>query len=188
MLLAAAPARAEWQLSPFFGYTFKGDTTLVDVEDGASKVHWTFGATGTFIGSGPLGVEGLFIYTPSFFESEEVSALAGSRSYAVMGNVVLAAPLHWNEYGLRPLVSGGFGLMHAWQQPQIVGLFPIDKNFFGFNVGGGAIGFVTDRTGLRFDLRYYSSLSRGDEIGLGFGPLRLRYWTASVGVVFKLTP
>jgi hypothetical protein len=192
LMLGPAPARADWQFAPLFGYSFKGETSLIDLEDGATKVHWSVGGTATLIGRGPIGVEGLFMVTPHFFESTAVSALTGSRTYAVMGNVVLAVPLRWNEYGLRPFFSGGLGLLHASQEPQIVGLFPINQNFLGYNLGGGAVGFIADRAGqgrrrplrigVRFDLRYFSSLSRTDET-IAFGALRLRYWTGAVGVV-----
>ena len=75
--------------------------------------------------------------------------------------------------------------MHASQQPQFANLFPIDENLLGYNAGGGAVGFITDRTGLRFDLRYFSSLTSPNEVGIIFGASRLHYWTGSVGVVFK---
>jgi hypothetical protein len=180
----ASPARADWQFAPFFGFTFKGSTTLVDLEDGASKVHWGFGGTATLIGRGPIGVEGLFVLVPHFFESEDVLALATSRMYALMGNVVVAAPQSWNEYGLRPFVSGGVGLLHASQQTTDRRALPLNRTFFAYNIGGGAVGFITEHTGLRFDLRYYSSLSRTEET-IGFGPAQLRYWTGAVGVVLK---
>jgi hypothetical protein len=184
LTLVASPARADWQFAPFFGYTFNGSTTLVDLEDGASKVHWSFGGTATWIGRRPVGVEGLFAVVPHFFESEDVSALAASRTYALMGNVVVAAPRGWNEYGLRPFISGGVGLLHASQQTIDPRALPLNRSLFAYNVGGGAVGLVTEHTGLRFDLRYYSSLSRTDET-IGFGPVRLRYWTGTVGVVFR---
>jgi len=44
--------------------------------------------------------------------------------------------------------------------------------------------FITRHTGVRFDLRYYSSLSR-NENSPAFGPAQLRYWTGAVGVVLK---
>jgi hypothetical protein len=182
LIWSVAPARADWQFSPFFGYTFKGETTLVDPEDGASKVHWTVGGTATLIGRGPIGVEGLFVLVPSFFETG-VGAIASSRVYSLMGNVVVTAPQGWNEYGLRPFLSGGLGIMHASLQTIPPQAFPLNKNLFGYNVGGGAIGFVTDHTGVRFDLRYYRSLSRAE--GDAFGPARLRYWTGAIGVVFQ---
>jgi hypothetical protein len=181
---SAAPARADWLIAPFFGFTFKGETSLLDLENGATRVHWNFGGSATLIGRGPLGVEGIFLYVPHFFESDQASALNSSLTYALMGNVVLATPLKWNEYGLRPYVSGGLGLMHASQQPLIANTFPVNENFLGYNVGGGAVGFVTDRTGLRFDLRYYNSLTQSAGTP-SFGAPRLRYWTASVGVVLK---
>ena len=133
---------------------------------------------------GPFGVEGLFLCVPHFFESDEASAVTSSNTYSLMGNVVLTTPLKWNEYGLRPYVSGGLGLMHVAQQPRIANMFPINENFLGYNVGGGATGFITDRTGLRFDLRYYSSLTRS-EGSPSFGAVRLRYWTGAVGVVLR---
>ena len=38
MLLACAvPAQAEWHVKPFFGITFAGQTTFVDIEDAAGK-------------------------------------------------------------------------------------------------------------------------------------------------------
>jgi len=184
LALAAAPARADWQYAPFFGYTFAGSTTLVDLEQGASKVHWSVGGTATWIGRGPIGIEGLFSLVPHFFEAGDGTALVDSRTYAVMGNVVLATPQAWNEYGLRPFVSGGVGLLHAYQRTTVPQALPLEANLFAYNVGGGAVGFITDHTGVRFDLRYYSSLSRTDDT-IAFGPDRLRYWTGAVGVVIR---
>jgi hypothetical protein len=182
----AVPAHADWQFAPFFGYAFNGETTLVTPEAlGEIKIRWSVGGSVTLIGRGPIGVEGLFLLVPHFFEAGDLGAVTSSRTYALMGNVVLAAPKSWNEYGLRPFVSGGLGLMHATQQTTIPNLFPLNENLLGYNVGGGAVGFITDRTGLRFDLRFYSALSRTDEAGVAFGPTRLRYWTGAVGVVFR---
>jgi hypothetical protein len=59
----------------------------------------------------------------------------------------------------------------------------------GMNVGGGAVGFLTDRTGVRFDLRYFKNVrgidleERGEPISVG--PVQLRFWTLSFGVVIK---
>ena len=55
----------------------------------------------------------------------------------------------------------------------------------GFNVGGGAIGFLTKRTGVRFDLRYSSTLRGTDQGLMAIGPARLHYLSASVGVVMR---
>jgi len=185
VLLSPAPARADWQFAPFFGYAFKGETSLVTPEAlGDLHVRWSVGGTATRIGRGPFGFEGIVLLVPHFFEAGDVGAVSSSRTYSVMGNGVLAAPQAWNEYGLRPFVSGGLGLMRATQRTTTPMAFPLNEKLLGYNVGGGAIGFITEHTGLRFDLRYYSSLSRTDKT-VGFGPLRLRYWTGGVGVVLK---
>jgi hypothetical protein len=185
-------AGADWLFTPFFGYSFKGSTTLV-TEGGAEEAHWSFGGTAMLLGRGVIGAEGLFVYTPHFFEAkhslletgQSLQGIAGSQTYAVMGNAVLAAPLQWNEYGLRPFVSGGLGLIHAGQQTSPVGAFTFNKNLFGYNIGGGAIGFITDRTGLRFDLRFFRTFKVSDETGIAIGDVQLRYWTGSVGVVIR---
>jgi len=187
MLLAALPARAdaEWQLAPFIGWTFHTSTTLVDPAFGTEETHWNFGTTVTLLGAGPVGVEALFVYTPGFFGGGEGSVISGSRSIALMGNVVLTTPRSWNEYGLRPFVSGGLGLLHAGRE-DLVGLVT-DQNLAGFNIGGGAVGFLTNRTGLRFDLRYYRHLKpvAAESEGESFGDIELSYWTATIGVVFR---
>jgi hypothetical protein len=63
-------------------------------------------------------------------------------------------------------------------------LYPIDSNLPGFNIGGGAIGFLSKGTGLRFDFRYYSSLTRDDEL-TDTSPFSMRYMTASIGLVLR---
>ena len=144
------------------------------------------------IGDGPVGVEGLVVYTPGFFQQDNPPSIDGlpapdvvdSRALAIMGNVVLTTPRRWNEYGLRPYVSGGIGLLHASAMDALEFL-PVDANLLGYNIGGGAVGFLTDRTGLRFDLRYFSNLKPSDEPQIAIGRVQLSYWTASVGVVFR---
>jgi hypothetical protein len=65
------------------------------------------------------------------------------------------------------------------------GLFPVDRNLLGLSVGAGALGFVTERTGLRFDVRYIKAVT-----GVG-GPLarpgvsHLSFWRATAGVTVR---
>ena len=192
----AVPARvsAEWHFTPLVGYTFNSATTLDDPEGGSETTHWHFGGSVMLTGGGPLGVEGLFLRTPGFFQNENavcnitVTCVESSRSYAFMGNVVLSTPRAWNRYGLRPYVSGGLGLLHASREA-VQNIIPINLDLLGMNVGGGAVGLITDRVGVRFDLRYFRKIEGPDEDSLdppvAFGPIRLRYWTTSVGVVIK---
>jgi Outer membrane protein beta-barrel domain len=185
-------ATADWQLTPFLGLTFKGDTTLIDHEQAAGNTHWNFGGAVGFIGSGPFGVEGLVVYTPGFFEQDNPPIVddvvppdvIDSRTLAIMGNVVLTTPRHWNEYGLRPFVSGGIGLLRATATDALE-LSPVSASLLGYNVGGGAVGFLNERVGLRFDLRYFSNLKPVDDFEIAIGQVQLSYWTGSVGVVLK---
>jgi hypothetical protein len=197
MLLSLAlpwPCAAEWQFAPFIGYTWKGSTTLVDWENAVGDTHWNFGGAVTLIGDSPLGVEGYYVRTPGFFEASEGRPLLigpeirSSRAYNLMGNVVLATPRSWNRYGLRPFLSGGLGLMHASYQERIV---PAKVDVLGMNIGGGATGFLSDHVGLRFDLRYFRNVrdvaedNRAEAPTNAGEPVRLRYWTTSIGVVIK---
>jgi hypothetical protein len=187
------PAAADWHLTPFLGLTFQGQTTLLDSESAVGKAHWHFGGAAGIVGSGIVGAEGLIVYTPGFFQQDNPPAIGGvpapdvieSRSLAIMGNIVLTTPRRWNEYGLRPFVSGGIGLLRASAKDSF-DILPVSTNLLGYNIGGGAVGFLTERAGLRFDLRYFSNLkpSNSDE-GIAIGRVQLRYWTASAGVVFK---
>jgi hypothetical protein len=187
IFLGALPARAaaEWQFAPFVGWTFQIDTTLADFGQGRDDVHWTFGGAATLLGAGPVGIEGLFDYTPGFFGGGPGTVVSQSRSIALMANAVLTVPRSWNEYGLRPFVSGGLGLMDAKSEDAITGVLLVDQTLLAFNVGGGAVGFLSERTGLRFDLRYFRHLKPLAQEGESFGDIRLSHWTGTIGVVFK---
>jgi hypothetical protein len=196
LLAHASSAAAEWHLAPTVGLTFAGNTSLPDPDHGTEKVHTHFGGTVTFLGGGVFGVEGLVVFTPGFFEgpgtadsANSVQTLtSGSRSLVLMGNVVLTAPRRWTEYNLRPFVSGGIGLLQASYDQRFEGLPPQSLERLGFNVGGGAIGFFSKRTGVRFDLRYYSTLPGGRSgqlIPLSGDEVHLRYMTFSVGLVLR---
>ena len=191
LFLLPGTAAAEWQLTPFVGLTFRGSTSIVDIEtvDGtkaSEKVHKHFGGSVSFLGGGILGVEGILTWTPGFFQQGDLDIVEKSRTVALMGNLVVTAPRRLTEYSLRPYVSGGFGLLNATRLDQ-EDLLPVRVNLPGFNIGGGAIGFLSANTGVRFDLRYYSTIRPTDE-GPGIAienRVRLRYMTASVGVVFR---
>ena len=200
VFLVPRAAKAEWHFTPMAGATFFGSTNLFDPEVASDNMHWDFGGSVSLLGGGLLGVESVFVWTPGFFNDDEAAPLtpgpgppiqlvATSRSIAWMGNIVLTAPRRWTEYNLRPFVSGGIGWLHT-SQTALLPLpgeepIPVNENVLGFNIGGGAIGFFTPRTGIRFDVRYYSNLQPTEEGPAFFGNVRLRYMTASVGIVLR---
>jgi hypothetical protein len=184
LLAVAAPAAADWHITPMAGLTFAGKTTIQDVEKATGNVHPALGIAVTFLAGGPVGVEAMGVMTTGFFQSNAVDLVESSRTTALMGNVVLTVPRRWAEYSLRPFASGGLGLMRASQRDKL-DLFSITSNVAGFNIGGGAIGYLSKRTGVRFDVRYYSNLHGVDQGAVATGNVHLRYMTASVGFIFR---
>ena len=188
-LIFPSTAAAEWHFVPTIGWTFQADTSFLDPEQATSKVHWTFGGTVTLLGSGIFGVEGMIAWTPGFFTNDEVAEplriVTKSHTLAIMGNAVLTTPRNWTEYGLRPFVSGGFGAL-GFSRTEVNNVFPDERTFAAFNIGGGAIGFLSKRTGVRFDLRYYNNLGEPDAPPAScLGPCHLRYMTFTAGVVIR---
>lgn len=184
VLASPAAAAAEWHISPMIGVTFAGKTTLQDFDQATGKVHPNLALAGTLLGGGLLGVEVLGSLTPGFFQTGDGTFVKESRAYTVMGNLVVTAPRRWTEYNLRPFVSGGFGLMRA-SQIDALEVLPASAGLLGYNIGGGAVGFFTSTTGVRFDLRYYGTLRGYDRGGIAIGEVQLRYMTAAVGVVIR---
>ena len=195
LLAAPATAFAEWQITPMIGLTFAGKTTIFDPDEGTGKRHPNLAGSVALLGAGIVGVEGIVSLTPGFFQSGDESPLfqpgesplvESSSALTVMGNVMVTVPRRWTEYFLRPYVSGGFGLMRVSKR-EIEEIVSTTKNLVGYNIGGGAIGFLTRNTGVRFEFRYYSTI-RGSDPGtppIAFGDVTLRYMTASVGVVIR---
>jgi hypothetical protein len=193
-LLAACASEvaAEWHFVPMAGLTMFGSTSMVDPELGTGRRHLNAGGAVSWLSRGIFGVEALTTWTPNFFEGDPTSdsvldpgvnpvQVEDNRAFSLMANVVITLPQRWTEYGLRPFISGGFGLMHANNGDE---LFPTTVNVRGVNIGGGAVGFLTNKTGLRFDVRYHSTLNRL-EAAPAFGDAHLRYVTASIGLVIR---
>jgi hypothetical protein len=176
-------ADADWLITPFVGSSFAPETTFLVVEEGGRKL--TIGASVALLGDGFLGLEADVGHTPGFFEGDDPLGLVlTSRVTTLGGSVILAVPLAITRESLRPYVVGGLGLMQA-RSKHAGGLFPIDENLLGVNIGAGAIGFVTERTGLRFDLRYIKAASGVDGPFAHPGVSRLSFWRATAGVVLR---
>ena len=184
------PASADLYFCPFIALKFGGETTLLDVDavagsndaaDKAKKVTW--GGSVMWLGSGVLGVEGDIALTPGYFEGDQSQVLS-SRVTTLLANIVLAAPLTLTRESLRPYVSAGWGLMRATSNIAPDAGLAFSRNLSAFNLGGGAIGMVSRRTGVRWDLRYLRGIGtrEGDTLT---GGARLSYWRASMAVVIR---
>ncbi len=180
-LATPAVASAEWFISPFIGIKFASQTTIVDLEQGASNTKMTLGVSVAILSDAILGVEGEFGYSPRFFERSGGSGLvARSNITTLMGNVLFALPKTISRESLRPYGVAGVGLVHVGIK-DLAGILPVDSNLFGMAIGGGVIGQLTSRTSLRADVRHIRNISRGTDVPDLF-ETRLSFWRATVGV------
>jgi len=193
----AAPARADYLFTPFIGGAFAGKTVFhTDLPSGSTEslgTHLVFGGSAGWLSSGILGVEGDFAYAPHFFERDggipgstvpAASIVLTSRIATVSGSVIVATPLRVTGYSLRPYLIGGLGLIHTGITYTAI-LDPVDDNSLGMNLGVGAIGLLSPRTGLRFELRHFRTLSRDAIETTGERDARLSFWRATIGVIIK---
>ena len=186
-LLAVAPATAsaDWLITPFLGTAFGGETTLLALDNGAGQKKLTFGVGGMLLSDNILGIEGSIGHTPKFFQGRSAAGLIQtSRVTTLTGSVVIAAPLAVTRESLRPYIVGGLGLMQARASDK-AGIFPIEKDFLVVDLGGGAIGLLSPRTGVQFEIRHFKAASGADGPLAREGLSRLSFWRASVGLVLR---
>ena len=175
---------AEKQIRPFVGVTLGGGTTFIDLEGAAGKPNVAIGVNAALLGE-IVGVEVDLADAPGFFQSGDLHLVLGSRVTTVTGNVVVAAPHRLTEYRLRPYFVGGVGVMNV-SITDYFGVLAVAKTMPALDLGGGAIGFVTNRIGICWDVRRFTSLGGSDqERGVSFGGEHLSFWRASMAVVIR---
>ena len=180
VLLAPGSARADWLFTPNIGGGFGGDAS--------GSEHLTYGVSVGWMGAGILGWEADFAYTPEFFESDDddLDVFDSNNVTSFMANAIVGVPVGGQTGGgFRPYFTGGIGLLQR-EVSDSEQLFEFSNNEFGFNLGAGAMGFMTDHVGFRGDIRYYRSLEDPDEdnefdIGVG----NFDFWRATGGVTFR---
>ena len=187
---SGASADADVIFTPFIGKTFAAQHTLstpggVPVTASVDKQTWIVGGSAIWLTDNVLGAELDFGYAPRFFESLRIFDLRpGSNVMSLTGNVLLALPLSVTRDSLRPYVTAGMGVLHAGVD-DVISFSTVDRNLVALSVGGGAIGFLTNRTGVRFDLRHLRSTSTGVETSTLLTAPRLGFWRATIGVAIR---
>ena len=181
MALVPAAARADWQIKPFVGVKFGGDTTyLVDFDHVAGNAKLTWGVTGAYFGE-VFGIEADLAVVPGYFTGGH---LVGTSSLATAtGNVVVALPRRWTKYTLRPYFAGGGGVMGVHVSHFAL---PLTRTLGAFDVGGGATGFFNERIGITWDVRYFRSAGGRDQhAGLSLGAEEVSFWRAVVALTIR---
>ena len=168
-LVGAAALGAETFVSPFVGASFGGRT---------DDTKLTYGGAITFKSSqGVLGFAIDFGYAPDFLGS---TGYGNNNVTTLMGDLVLVSPGAVRFYG-----SGGLGLVKT-RVRDVSGLFRVDSNELGFNVGGGVMVFPGEAVGLQGDVRFFRNLTDPEpdaEFDVGLGGLK--FWRATAGLVLK---
>lgn len=178
-LLLPGSARADWLFTPNIGSTFGADA------DG--REHLTYGASIGWMGEGIFGFEADLQYTPEFFEANDtdLDLIDSANVLTFMGNAIVGVPIGGQfGAGFRPFGVVGIGLLQS-QQEDTEAVFDVNNNEFGFNVGGGAMGFVNDHFGLRGDVRYVRSFEEADDNITTIGVGDFDFWRGNFGVTFR---
>jgi hypothetical protein len=186
LVLLPSVASADWLYTPYVGGAFAGSTPLLDLEGGASSTQLVFGGSAGWWSEGIIGFETDFAYAPRFFETNNLF-FTDSNLVTWGGNVVVTMPMSVTRESLRPYLVGGLGWMHV-SIDEGANVFPEffrARNSIGLNLGGGAVGFITPRTGLRFELRHFRSFEHGNNPATLESESLLSFWRATVGVVIR---
>jgi hypothetical protein len=192
-VLFARPASADWTLTPFVGWNFGGSADVSGNGGVSTKSQFAhkadFGVSSAWMGKGIIGTEIDFGYSPGFFANTAASGFqfaSDSNVTTLTGNLIIGIPAGGHGASVRPYAVGGVGLIRQ-RVGDAAGLFDVkSKNDFGFDLGGGVIGFFNHYVGLRGDVRYFRSF-RGAPAGsvTGLALSDFHYWRASAGVSFK---
>jgi opacity protein-like surface antigen len=177
---APAPARADGFVSPWAAVQFGGgiDNLPEDVDRGRGA----FGVTAGGMGAGIIGAEIDFGYSPSFFGTS--NDFGNNTVIDVMGNIIIGVPIGGTTGGgVRPYFTGGVGLIRSQIDAGTFLNVSSSTNEFGWNAGGGVMGFFNDHFGLRGDFRYMRAFSGDIVHGLDLG--NLNFTRLSIGVVIR---
>lgn len=187
-------ASADWVITPFVGWN-TGGSANVNGSDGSTATSQfehriDYGVSLAQMGKGAIGWELDFGYSPNFFETGTNNTgfqfTNDSNVTTLTGNVIVGIPIGGHGGSVRPYAVGGVGLIRTNVQ-DAAGFFDVTtKNDFGFDVGAGAMGFVSQNVGIRGDVRYFRGF-RGSNIDTltGLALSDFNFWRASVGVSFK---
>ena len=137
---------------------------------------WTYGVNFGAMSGGVIGAEFDFWYTPDFFGTSGVVNKSGVMT--IMGSVIAGIPVGGpSGAGIRPYGVFGVGLVRRSLEFKEI-FDDISSNDFGYNAGGGIMGFFNQTVGIRGEYRYFWSFTSSDEKDFNFS-------RASLGIVLR---
>jgi hypothetical protein len=176
--LAPATAHAEGYFSPW---------AAANAGSGWDNGRAGFGFDIGGMGAGIIGGELDFGYSPSFFGTS--NDFGHNTVINVMPNLIIGIPIGGTHgAGVRPFVTAGAG----WLRTQIDGgtltHVSSSNDEWGWDAGGGVMGYFSDHFGLRGELRYirgFENLNTGVQTIDLNGSNQLHFWRAAFGVVIR---
>jgi hypothetical protein len=180
VVLAPMQARADGFVTPWIGTSFSSN-----IDNGRG----TFGVSAGGMGAGIIGGEVDFGWNPSFFGTQ--TEFGNNSVLNLMGNVIVGVPIGGTHGGgVRPYLVGGLGLIRNQIEGNGTVFTPLQStNMFGWDFGGGVMGYFNEHVGLRGDFRYMRATQ--DINGAATDPTnafngdRLHFSRLTVGVVFR---
>lgn len=132
---------------------------------------------------GWFGADADLAYAPSFFD-DDGGFVTKTSLLTIMGNGRIALPLGMGG-SWRPFASGGVGIIRP-NLSEPGGLATVDDAKIGWNVGGGATGFLSEHVGVTGDVRYFRSMDDEGAVNVfGIEFDGFAFWRGSVGVSFR---
>ena len=198
----AAPARADWYATPYFGVVFGGASnqfSVTDIDDQFEQ-RVNFGGSVGYRTQGVLGFEIDYNVAPNFFQftggTNDFDLFDFDSSVQTfMVNVVLGIPAGGSTgAGFQPYVTAGLGTIRTQLRSESDVFDDITSNDSGFNVGAGAHFFATTHFGLRADVRYIRGFeSLDDEDPIEDSPFFdqpiatevFNFWRGTLGITFR---
>lgn len=199
---AAAPARADWFVTPYFGVVFGGASNQFSVSDLDDQFEQrvNFGGSFGYRTRGVIGFEVDYNVAPNFFQFT-----GGTNNFdlfefdssvqTLMANLVVAIPVGGSTgAGFQPYVTAGLGTIRTQLRSESDVFDDITSNDTGFNVGAGAHFFATTHFGLRGDVRYIRGFeSLDDEDPIADSPFFdqaiatevFKFWRGTLGITFR---
>lgn len=187
LLLSPPASAAEKQIRPFVSLTFASSTTFVDLDHAIGKRHAVIGVDGVWLGN-IFGVEVDLGRMPGFFQTAaafgQSPLVLHSSVTTLTGSVVVAAPRKLTEYTLRPYFVAGAGGMRV-SQDHYFGVLPVHDTVGVYNLGGGVIGFLTNRVGVAWDVRRFSTVKGAPSPAAVTTGGQLSFWRASMALAIR---
>jgi opacity protein-like surface antigen len=196
----AAPARADWLLTPYLGGVFGGAANqfVVNDVDDEFEQRMTVGASLGYFLNGIFGLEVDYSVAPNFFQFTGGTGNfdlfdLDSSVQTLMGNVVLAIPVGGPDGAFRPYVSAGLGSIRTQLRSESDVFDDITSNDTGYNFGAGAHLVAAGRFGVRADVRYFRGFESIDDEDPVDNPLfdqpfaneAFNFWRGTIGLTFR---